>query len=83
MGDIVSAARSLLRIAIAVVAIAGQAPHLTAVTNAQAALADARVRTRERREAAAAFQTMAAENRPLSSDSAPHTVAAGRLSPGS
>ncbi len=55
VGDFLSVARSLARFAVTLAALAGQTPHLTAISNAQTALADARRRSEERREVAALF----------------------------
>jgi hypothetical protein len=60
VGDFLTVARSLSRYAVTIAALAGQAPHLTAISNAQTALADARQRAEERREVAALFAAAAA-----------------------
>jgi hypothetical protein len=63
VADFLSVAGSLAKFATAMVAMAGQAPHLTAVANAQTALADARRRAEERREVAVLFATAASTTR--------------------
>jgi hypothetical protein len=55
VGDFLSVASSLARFAVTLAALAGQTPHLTAISNAQTALDDARRRSQERREVAALF----------------------------
>ena len=57
VGDFLSVANSLARFAVTLAALVGQTPHLTAISNAQTALADAQRRSQERREVAALFAT--------------------------
>ena len=63
MADFLSVAGSLAKFATTMVTVAGQTPHLTAIANAQTALADARRRAEERREDAALFAAVTSAKR--------------------